>query len=333
MTITEQKYGTIITDLGVNAVFLATTEGLKINIDTFAVGDGDGEYYMPTTDMTALKNELWRGAIGSYKVNEKSPNMITVKGVVPADVGGFTIRELALFSDTGNMIAVANMPDTEKVLMEDGIFGTLEVSLNIVLTNAGTLNFVIDSSTITATMEDLEQAKNEILSQIPTKEIHHGVLLQADWAKEEDVSNYPYVLAFPIETTASQFPTVVIHKSALDIATEAELCPTVESFDGGIFIWARDRPTADIPITIMIESVGGSGIGYSIPIASETQLGGVKIGNGIAISSDGTISAKADEALVETAIEAIKEEFADVVATEDEVNEAFNGVFGGGTTT
>ncbi len=161
MSATEQKYGTIITDMGVNAVFVATTEGVRVNIDTLAAGDGDGEYYFPTTDMEDLKNEKWRGAIGSYKVNENSPNMITVRAVIPATVGGFTIRELALFSDTGVMIAVANTPDIEKVVMEDGIFGTLEVSLSIVLTNAGTLNFVVDSSTITATAEDLENHNDD----------------------------------------------------------------------------------------------------------------------------------------------------------------------------
>lgn len=151
----EQLYGTLITDAGVNAVFVATTEGEKVNIVSFGVGDGDGSYYMPTTDMTELVNEKWRGAVGAYEVNKNSPNMIDVRATVPMDVGGFTIRELAVFSDDGTMVAIANTPDIEKVYMENGIFGAVDVTMKIVLTNAGTLNFIIDSSTITATAEDL----------------------------------------------------------------------------------------------------------------------------------------------------------------------------------
>ncbi|MFI3254526.1 MAG: phage tail protein [Eubacteriales bacterium] len=156
MSTTSQKYGTIITDSGVNKVFVATTEGKKVNVVTIAAGDGGGAYYLPTKEMTELKNEVWRGAIGAYEVNKNSSNMITARGVIPADVGGFTIRELALFTDDDTMIAIANTADIEKVLIESGIIGKIEVSMNIVLTNAGTLNFVVDSSTIMATAEDLE---------------------------------------------------------------------------------------------------------------------------------------------------------------------------------
>lgn len=135
----EQLYGTLITEAGVNAVFVATTEGQKVDIVSIGAGDGGGAYYMPTTDMTEMVNEKWRGVIGTYEVNEKSPNMIDVRATIPMDVGGFTVRELALFSDDGTMVAIANTPDIEKVYMENGIFGAVDVTVKIVLTNAGTL--------------------------------------------------------------------------------------------------------------------------------------------------------------------------------------------------
>ena len=39
--------------------------GEKLTITEIAVGDGDGAYYQPDPEMTALKNELWRGSINS----------------------------------------------------------------------------------------------------------------------------------------------------------------------------------------------------------------------------------------------------------------------------
>ncbi len=161
MSAKEQKHGTIITDVGVNAVFVATTEGKKVNIVEMGAGDGGGAYYKPTTDMVALKNEVWRGPVGAYEVNKQSPNMITVRAVIPADVGGFTVRELALFTDEGLMVAIGNTPDIEKVVIETGIISSVEVRMDIVLTNAGTLDFVVDSSTIHPTVEDLENHNND----------------------------------------------------------------------------------------------------------------------------------------------------------------------------
>ena len=110
----ENKYGSIVTDVGIQLVTEAVMEGQKVNITTLAVGDGGGSYYKPNSTMTALKGEKWRGKVNRVEVNEKSPNMIDVVAVVPSDVGGWTIREMGVFDDAEepNMIAVCNTPDT-----------------------------------------------------------------------------------------------------------------------------------------------------------------------------------------------------------------------------
>ena len=42
-----------------------------------------------------------------------------IEFVLPGTVGGFTAREAALIDDEGDMIAVCNLPDTEKAAIED----------------------------------------------------------------------------------------------------------------------------------------------------------------------------------------------------------------------
>lgn len=259
----EQKYGTIITDLGVNAVFVATTEGVKVNIDTFAVGDGDGAYYLPTTDMVALKNEKWRGAVGSYEVSKKSPNMITVKGVVPTDVGGFTVREVALFSDAGTMIAIANTPEQEKVVIEDGISSHLELSMMIVLTNAGTLNFVVDSSTITATAEDLEnhnedpEAHPDLLAKVEQLvEQGSGTNVQIASSIPEDMKNGSWcMLAYGwegTETSPDDTPEVPPTPDTPEDTEEAE--PDIVDPTGKEVV-ALDLVSEEMPLNIVIDGV------------------------------------------------------------------------------
>ena len=153
----EKKYGTIVTDLGTFLIRDAVLEGRKINITTLAVGDGGGYYYQPTADMTELKNERWSGPINSVTVNEVSPNIIDVLAVIPSDVGGWTIREMCVKDEDGNMIAICNTPDTEKVIITSGAAGEIEMLMHIEISNTGAITFVVDPYAITATKKDLRE--------------------------------------------------------------------------------------------------------------------------------------------------------------------------------
>lgn len=157
MADTERTYGTLVTDVGVTLITAATMEGKKVNITQLAVGDGGGAYYQPVPYMTALKKENWRGAINSVAINEQSPNMIDVVAVIPSDVGGWTIREMAVFDEAGNMVAICNTPDTEKVIITTGAAGEIELTMHIEISNTGAISFIIDPTVITATKRELEE--------------------------------------------------------------------------------------------------------------------------------------------------------------------------------
>ena len=91
----EQKYYTIVTDLGAELMAKAAQKGQKVNVVSIAAGDGDGVFYKPTSDMTALKREIWRGKIQNYEIDSVSRNVIKISGTIPKDVGHFTLREMA----------------------------------------------------------------------------------------------------------------------------------------------------------------------------------------------------------------------------------------------
>jgi len=157
MAETERTYGTIVTDVGTNLITAAVMDGTKVNITTLAVGDGGGAYYQPTPNMTALKNTCWSGPVKSVSVNEDSPNMIDVVAIVPSSVGGFTIREMSAEDDAGNMIAICNTPDTEKVVIASGAAGEIELTMHIEISNTGAITFIVDPAVISATKKDLEE--------------------------------------------------------------------------------------------------------------------------------------------------------------------------------
>ena len=57
ITTDGRKYKTMVTDLGNQKLAGYTLDGPKINITTAVVGDGGGSYYIPTPDMTEIKND------------------------------------------------------------------------------------------------------------------------------------------------------------------------------------------------------------------------------------------------------------------------------------
>lgn len=97
------------------------------------------------------------------------------------------------------------------------------------------------------------------------------------------------------DATEDMFPSVALHKAALETAKRAGLCPTVQANAGVLRFWARNAPEADMAATVALVSPGGASGGgsssYVLPVATATRLGGVKIGSGVSVSADGTISA------------------------------------------
>lgn len=189
----ENKYGSIVTDVGIQLVTEAVMEGQKVNITTLAVGDGGGSYYKPNSTMTALKGEKWRGKVNRVEVNEKSPNMIDVVAVVPSDVGGWTIREMGVFDDAEepNMIAVCNTPDTEKVIITSGAAGEIELTMHIEISNTGAISFVIDPNVVTATKKDLADHNTSQTAHAAEFEKKADVTALNDHANNSDIHVNP----------------------------------------------------------------------------------------------------------------------------------------------
>lgn len=160
------KYGSMATDVGEKKMIEALVHGKKLGITYFAVGDGGGSFYTPTTDMTKLKNEVWRNEVSKCYISEESENVIVAETVIPSDVGGFTIREMGIFDVDGTLIAIGNTPDTQKVKVMDGVVHELELVMNIAISNAENIELTVNPNVVTATKEDVEKLKTELLEEI-----------------------------------------------------------------------------------------------------------------------------------------------------------------------
>ena len=175
-----RKYFAIITDVGQSKIAQAVAGGQKLNITTFLVGDGNGEYYVPTSDMTAIKNEVWRGTISKADVVQDAQKILRITTVIPAEVSGFIVREIALLDETGELIAIGNTPDLPKVRLEDGASTELKLTMRLAVKNTEALSFTIDPHTVIMTKDMLDthnvddNAHNELFEGKADKEHQHS---------------------------------------------------------------------------------------------------------------------------------------------------------------
>ncbi len=151
-----RKYFAIMTDVGQSKIAQAVAGGQKLNITTFLVGDGNGEYYIPTSDMTAIKNEVWRGTISEADVVQDAQKLLRITTTIPAEVSGFIVREVGLLDETGELVAIGNAPDLPKVRLEDGASTELKLTMRLAVKNTEALSFTIDPHTVIMTKDMLD---------------------------------------------------------------------------------------------------------------------------------------------------------------------------------
>lgn len=110
----EEQYYSILTNRGKELEAASSANGTPVVIKDFVIGDGNGVAATPNPSQTALVREVYRQAIAKLDVSHEQSNQWIAHLVVPADVGGFTIREVGLLTDAGELYAVANCAAIEK---------------------------------------------------------------------------------------------------------------------------------------------------------------------------------------------------------------------------
>ncbi|EBZ5464220.1 phage tail protein [Salmonella enterica subsp. enterica serovar Senftenberg] len=156
------KFKTIITDYGKQRLIAAMSPGgTKLTLTQMAVGDGGGNPTNPDTTSTTLVNEVWRAAVNSVTVDKKHPNIIIVELLIPAEVGGFWVREAGIYDEFNKLVAICSLPASEKPLLEQGSGRAQTVRMTLIVSDTSIVNITIDSTTIMATNEYVDNSLEE----------------------------------------------------------------------------------------------------------------------------------------------------------------------------
>lgn len=164
------KYKTVITKAGAIKLAAATIpNGKKVNFTTMAVGDGGGTLPTPDASQTKLVNEVWRQTLNKISQDKKNKNYVVAELLIPPETGGFWMRELGLYDDTGTLIAVGNMAESYKPALAEGSGRAQTVRMVIMVSDIESVALTIDTSTVMATQDYVDDrlAEHELSRRHP----------------------------------------------------------------------------------------------------------------------------------------------------------------------
>jgi len=146
-------YQTIHTTVGLSLMASAEATGSQINLINMAVGDGNGNPITPDPSMSTLVRETYRAAVNRVYQDPNISNKFSAELIVPASVGGFTLREVGVFDSNGNLFVVGNLPDTYKPSTTDGAFSDTVIRVDFMVSNASVVQIIADPNVVVVTQK------------------------------------------------------------------------------------------------------------------------------------------------------------------------------------
>ncbi|MBB2778577.1 UNVERIFIED_ORG: hypothetical protein HNP28_003928 [Comamonas terrigena] len=152
------NFYTILTNIGAALHANAQVQQTTVPWTHMALGDGNGNPVVPQQSQAGLVREVHRLPITSLEQHPDNPNWIVVEAVVPSDVGGWTVRETALYGGAGgsSCIAVGNYPATYKPVLAEGAAREMVMRMVIEVSSVATVKLVIDPAVAIASRKWVE---------------------------------------------------------------------------------------------------------------------------------------------------------------------------------
>lgn len=147
------SYITLVTNQGLAKITAAMSGGSQITMGQIAVGDGNGTPTIPNQNQSELINECYRATPNQIAVN--SDGKLVAELIIPQSVGGFTVREIALFDSDGELFAVGSTPAIEKPSIVENAAAELVIRLIVAVSNTAVIQMTA-ANLIVATRDWVE---------------------------------------------------------------------------------------------------------------------------------------------------------------------------------
>lgn len=154
----ETLYKAVLTSEGARRFASAALSGVPVGFAEMAIGDGELSDH---ESRTGLVSERYRAPLNRVVIADQAANVIRTEMIMMPQVGGFWLREAALYDDEGVCLAVADLPPSYKPLLAQGAGRLQSVNVWIAVSNTASVELKADPSVILATVEEVNRISSE----------------------------------------------------------------------------------------------------------------------------------------------------------------------------
>ncbi|EGN5475961.1 phage tail protein [Salmonella enterica] len=224
------KFYTLLTDIGAAKLASAAALGVPLKITQMAVGDGGGVLPTPSAQQTALVAEKRRASLNMLYIDPQNSSQIIAEQVIPETEGGWWIREVGLFDETGALIAVGNCPESYKPQLAEGSGRTQTVRMVLITSSTDNITLKIDPAVVLATRKYVDDKVLEL-------KVYVDDLMAKHIAANDPHTQYA-PKASPTFTGTPKAPTAAAGNNSTQLATtafvQAAIAALVDSSPGAL---------------------------------------------------------------------------------------------------
>ncbi|HGD9268446.1 TPA: phage tail protein [Escherichia coli] len=162
MSTTTRKFKTVITDTGAKKLAQAAApDGKPVRLTHMAVGDAGGTLPTPDSKQTRLVHEVWRHTVNRVILDATHQNRIIAELVIPPETGGFWIREIGVFDEHGDLIAVGNTAESYKPTVAEGSGRAQTFRTILTVSSTASVALTVDNTMVMATVDYVDDKLKE----------------------------------------------------------------------------------------------------------------------------------------------------------------------------
>lgn len=143
-------YETLVTRRGQELLALALSTNTQVALKEIRFSDYSGAI---NENMSVLASIKHTQDITNNTLDQLNSNTIIIETLIPANVGGFYIETIGIYTDKGELFALAKINSTYKPLLSENLATDLHVKLYLQVGNASNVILNIDESVVLASRE------------------------------------------------------------------------------------------------------------------------------------------------------------------------------------
>lgn len=172
-------FGGMLTSLGAAKKTNCDALGIPWEPSYMLIGDANDTDPVPNPGQTQLIRQVYRAPLNALYVSPTDDKVLIAELVLPPEVGGWWIRELAIEDKDGVFCAVANVAPSYKPLLAQGSGRNQVVRMHIITNSTTNIQLKIDPSVVLATRSYVDQ---RILEELNKQDFKHSVLVATSGA-------------------------------------------------------------------------------------------------------------------------------------------------------